>query len=191
MKTFILIQTGVLVAAAWALPAFAQDTPTPTVAPVPQQTTTIYRQVLPDGRVVYSDEAVTGAKVEHTIRMTPPIEGNLWSTEPGPRPRVPPQTVPTPVKRAPIAPARVGDSGAVAVSDRTLAEVMRAEMLLDDAKKRQAAGVKPLSVELRDNSDGGPATNQAYMSRQKMLARDVAYAEEELRKAKEARDGGR
>ncbi len=206
MKPLILIQTGIVLAAAWSAGALAQTAaspaspPTVVAAPAPmaasapairQHATTIYRQVLPDGRIVYSDEAVSGARVDHTIKVAPPIEGNLWTTEPGARAVVPPQTVPTPIRRIAIAPARTGKTGAVTVSDEVLAEVMRAEMLLEDAKKRQAEGVAPLSVEVRDNSDGGPATNQAYMSRQKRLARDVAYAEEELRKAKERRDGGR
>lgn len=199
MNYLVLFPTTVMLASL-ASHALAQDTPAEPMpaAPVAARPaaaatapTMIYRHVLPDGRIVYSDEAVAGAKIDHTIRMAPAIEGNLWTTEPGTRPVVPAQTTPTPVKRIPVARAKPTPSGAVAVSDRALAEVMRAEMLLEDAKKRQAAGVKPLQTELRDNSDGGPATSSAYVSRQRSLARDVAYAEDELRKAKEALAGGR
>ncbi|TCS37444.1 hypothetical protein EDC30_104247 [Paucimonas lemoignei] len=154
-----------------------------------REPTRIYRQVLPDGRIVYSDETVSGAKVDHTITMTPPIKGNLWSTEPGTPPKVTPQPVPTPVQR--IDPVRKPAAGksTIAVPDAVLSEVIRAEMLLEDAKKRQAAGTKPLPGEERDNSDGGLSFNQAYFSRQKRLARDVEYAESELKKALATRDG--
>jgi hypothetical protein len=150
---------------------------------------TIYRQVLPDGRIVYSDETVTGAKVDHTITMAPPIKGNLWSTEPGTPPKITPQPTPTPVQRMdPVRKPAAGKS-TIEVPDTVLTEVMRAEMLLEDAKKRQAAGTKPLPGESRDNSDGGLSLNQAYFSRQQRLARDVEYAENELKKALAARDG--
>lgn len=199
MNYSALLSTTVLLTS-FASHAPAQDTPAePTpAAPVAAKPATalraptmIYRHVLPDGRIVYSDEAVAGARIDHTIKVAPAIEGNLWTTEPGTRPAVTPQSTPTPVKRLPIARAKPNPSGAVAVSDRALAEVMRAEMLLEDARKRQAEGVKPLQAELRDNSDGGPATSSAYVSRQRSLARDVAYAEDELRRAKEALAGGR
>ncbi|QAU32777.1 hypothetical protein [Janthinobacterium sp. 17J80-10] len=173
-----------------AVPAPAPAAPR-TAAPARAAPTRIYRQVLPDGRIVYSDENVAGAKVDHTITMAPPIEGNLWSTEPGTRPNIAPQTTPTPVQR--IDPVRTPAPGksTIAVPDAALAEVMRAEMLLEDAKKRQAAGIKPLAGEQRDNSDGGLSYNQAYFSRQQRLARDVEYAREELKKAMAVRDGVR
>lgn len=160
-------------------------------APVRAEPTRIYRQVLPDGRIVYSDESVAGARIDHTITMAPPIEGNLWSTEPGTRPKIAPQTTPTPVQR--VDPVRTPAPGksTIAVPDAALAEVMRAEMLLEDAKKRQAAGIQPLPGEQRDNSDGGLSYNQAYFSRQQRLARDVDYAREELKKALAVRDGVR
>ncbi len=147
--------------------------------------------MLPDGRIVYSDETVSGARLDHTITMTPPIQGNLWSTEPGQRPRVAPQTTPTPVQRIdPVRRPAPGQS-TVAVPDAVLAEVMRAEMLLEEAKKRQAAGTRPLPGEERDNSAGGLSYNQAYFSRQQRLARDVEYAQNELKKALAVRDGVR
>lgn len=164
-----------------------KTTATPTAAK--REPVTIYRQVLPDGRIVYSDETVTGAKVDHTITMAPPIRGNLWSTEPGTPPKITPLPTPTPVQR--IDPVRKPAAGksTIDVPDAVLAEVMRAEMLLEDARKRQAAGTKPLPGEERDNGDGGLSLNPAYFSRQKRLARDVEYAENELKKALAARDG--
>lgn len=200
MKTLILLPAMTLTAALAAPGVLAQDAGSArreaagvvSAAPVPRAAPTrIYRQVLPDGRIVYSDENVAGARIDHTITMAPPIEGNLWSTEPGTRPYIAPQTTPTPVQR--IDPVRTPAPGksTIAVPDAVLAEVMRAEMLLEDAKKRQAAGIKPQPGEQRDNSDGGLSYNQAYFSRQQRLARDVDYAREELKKAIAVRDGVR
>lgn len=213
MKTIVLLSAAALAATLLAPGALAQGAaanpataaavpaagPTLTAAPAAPRTaaaaraepTRIYRQVLPDGRIVYSDESVAGARIDHTITMAPPIEGNLWSTEPGPRPKIAPQTTPTPVQR--VDPVRTPAPGksTIAVPDAALAEVMRAEMLLEDAHKRQTAGIKPLPGEQRDNSDGGLSYNQAYFSRQQRLARDVEYAREELKKAMAVRDGVR
>lgn len=177
-------------AASRAEPAARPDpAPRPAASAPRREPTRIYRQVLPDGRIVYSDETVSGAKVDHTITMTPPIKGNLWSTEPGTPPKITPQPVPTPVQRVdPVRKPAAGKS-TIAVPDTVLSEVMRAEMLLEDAKKRQATGARPLPGEERDNSDGGLSFNQAYFSRQKRLARDVEYAENELKKALATRDG--
>lgn len=216
MKTFVLLPAATLAAAILAPAALAQDadqparmpapaatsapaasapaaagTPAPREAPARQEATRIYRQVLQDGRIVYSDEVLEGARLDHTITMAPPIPGNLWSTQPGQRPKIAPQATATPVQR--IDPVRKPAPGksTIAVPDAALAEVMRAEMLLEDARKRQAAGARPVPGEQRDNSAGGLSYNQAYFSRQRRLARDVEYAQDELRKALAARDGVR
>jgi len=174
-----------------ATPGSTATAASPAAAPARIEATRIYRQVLPDGRIVYSDEAIAGARLDHTIIMTAPIKGNLWSTESGQRPQVAPQTTPTPVQR--VVPLRTPAPGksTIAVPDAALAEVMRAEMLLEDAKKRQAAGARALPGEEHDNSDGGLSYNRAYFSRQQRLARDVDYAQDELKKAIAVRDGVR
>ncbi|RJG02512.1 hypothetical protein [Noviherbaspirillum sedimenti] len=192
MKPIVLLPAAALFAACLAPGALAQAAAGAVrEAPAHQEATRIYRQVLPDGRIVYSDEAVAGARLDHTITMTPPIKGNLWSTEPGQRPKVAPQTTPTPLQR--VDPLRTPAPGksTIAVPDAALAEVMRAEMLLEDAKKRQAAGARALPGEQRDNSDGGLSYNQAYFSRQMRMARDVEYAQDALKKALVTRDGVR
>ena len=187
MKIIILLAASLLAPGALAQATNAAKPALPARA----EPTRIYRQVLPDGRIVYSDESVAGARLDHTITMPAPIEGNLWSTEPSQRPQIAPQARQTPVQR--VDPVRTPAPGksTIAVPDAALAEVMRAEMLLEDAKKRKAAGVPPLPGEQRDNSDGGLSYNQAYFSRQQRLARDVDYAQEELKKALAVRDGVR
>lgn len=180
-------------APASAAPASAAPTKEPTPSASPAEAaeggaTVIYRQVLPDGRIVYSDKAAPGAKVDHTIKVAPPIEGNLWTTEPGTRPAVAPQSIPTPIRKttAPLPPPAPLALVPKSCSEALLAEAMRAEMLLEDAKKRQAAGRAPRSSELRNGAE--PPYTEAYAIRQMRLARDVAYAEQELKKANAAKD---
>ncbi len=172
-----------------AAPAAAAVPAAPAAAPA--QATNIYRHVMPDGRIVYSDEPLEGAKVDHTITVAPAIPGNLWTSEPGARPRIAPQTTSTPVKRVDPPRRPAPGKSTIAVPDAVLAEVMRAEMLLEDALARQQAGAKPRPEEIRDNSAGGLSYNEAYFSRQRRLARDVDYARSELNKARAARDGVR
>ena len=146
--------------------------------------TVVYRQVLPDGRVVYSDKAQKGSKIDETITIEPPIKGNLWTTESGKKPVIPPQIEPTPVKQVGVIPAP-GKKKTVADAD---SEVIRAEMLLEDARKRQEAGVEPLPGERTGNSAGGSRLNEAYAARQKALARELVNAEAALKKALAERD---
>jgi hypothetical protein len=136
---------------------------------------TIYRQVMPDGKVIYSDKEVKGGKVDHTLTIEKPIPGNLWSTEPGSRPTVLPPSESTPIRKVNTLPGIAKKK----LPEQISSDVIRAEMLVEDAKKRQAAGIEPLAGERSDNG----RLNGAYASRQTMLARDVRYAEEQLKKA--------
>ena len=139
---------------------------------------------MPDGRVIYSDKAQKGSKIDETITIEPPIKGNLWTTESGKKPVIPAQTQPTPVKQVGVIPTP-GKKKTVADAD---SEVIRAEMLLEDAKKRQEAGVEPQAGERTGNSAGGSRLNEAYAARQKSLAREIANAEAALKKALAERD---
>lgn len=156
------------------------------VAPAPSTggATVIYRQILPNGRVVYSDKPLKGAKVDHTLTVEPPIRGNLWTTDAGPRPDIPPQTERTPVKKVNVVPVS-GQKKSVADAE---SEVIRAEMLLEDAKKRLQAGAEPLPGERSSTANGNSKLNDAYTARQKALAHDVEEAEAALRQAVAERD---
>lgn len=144
--------------------------------------TTIYRQVTPDGRIVYSDKVLKGGKLEQTITVDPPIKGNLWTSEAGSRPVA--QTVNTPIGKGSPMPAL---SKRKTFDDAT-SDVIRAEMLLEDARKRQEAGIEPLPGERTGNVAGGSRLNETYRARQRMLAQQVAEAEAALRKAVTERD---
>jgi hypothetical protein len=144
----------------------------------------IYRQVMPDGRIVYSDEPIKGARIDDTITPDPAVEGKLWKAEGGKRPTVPPRTERTPISRVPP-PASDGRRSL----DDANTDVIRAEMLLEDARKRQEAGVEPLPGERTGLVSGKSRLNEHYNERQRALAEDVAEAEAMLKKAQSSRRG--
>lgn len=171
-----------LAAALSASTAFAEDAVAP--APSASAATTVYRQVMPDGRVIYSDKAIKGGKIDHTITIEPPIKGNLWTTEASPRPIIAPQTERTPINKVDVIPV----SGKKKTIDDATSDVIRAEMLLEDAKKGQEKGIESLPGERTGNSSGGARLNEVYERRQTLLARAVADAEAALKKAIAERD---
>lgn len=182
MKISLLLQTSATAAVFLAANAVSQNVVAP--APAGSAATTIYRQVMPDGRIVYSDKVVKGGKLDHTITVAPPLKGNLWTTESGSRPAIPPQIERTEIKKVAPPPA----SGKKKTLDEAGSDVIRAEMLLEDAKARQAAGIEPLPGERTGTSFGGSRLNDAYNARQRLLAKEVAYAEATLKKAIAERD---
>jgi hypothetical protein len=182
MNTQFMLAAIAATIACSASPVLAQDVVKP--APSVGAATTVYRQVMPDGRIVYSDKALKGAKIDHTITVDPAIKGNSWTTEAGPKPVVAPQVERTPINKVNPPPGmRKQRSASEATSD-----IIRAEMLLEDAKKRQEAGVEPLPGERTGNASGGSRLNEAYQARQQALERDVAEAEAVLKKANSDRD---
>jgi hypothetical protein len=168
-----------LLAASFGASAFSQNV----VSRAPQGggTDTIYRQVLPDGRIMYADRPLPGARVDHTIKVDRPIKGNVWTVESGSQPITSSRAERTPVKRVAISP---GTSRKMTL-DEAASEVIRAEMLLEDAKKQQEAGIEPLPGERTANASGGSRLNEAYHARQKLLAKYVSYAEAQLKKAQQ------
>lgn len=151
------------------------------VAPEPlgEPATTVYRQVTPDGRVVYSDKAQRGAKIDHTLKLEPVVEGSTWSAEGGKRPVAPERSERTPVKQV----ATIPPSGRKKTVEEANSDVIRAEMLLEDARRKRDAGHTPLPEE---KGEAGP--NSAYAKRQKALAQEVAHAEAALKRATSERD---
>lgn len=167
-----------MLAAFSAATAFSQSVVKP--APPGGGAETIYRQVTPEGRIVYSDHALPGARVDHTIKVDRPIKGNVWTVESGANPVTHLRAERTPVKRATVPPTDKKMS-----ADEAEAEVIRAQMLLEDAKKQQEGGVEPLPGERTGTVSGKSRLNEAYYERQKLLAKYVGYAEEALKKAME------
>lgn len=143
-----------------------------------------YRQILPDGSIVYSDKPVKGARIDETIVVEPPVDGSTWSTDPGTPPKKAPQTTTTPVNRV----VSVPQPGQRPSLDDAEAEVTRAEMLLEDARRKKEAGVEPLPGERTGNVNGTTRLNEAYKARQKALAQAVEAAEARLRQSIAERD---
>lgn len=166
-RSFLLL--AMAIAASTAAPAFSQG-----ASRIEENgPLVVYRQVMPDGRVVYSDKAIKGIRLDHVITVAPPIKGNLWSTEVLNGPPLPPQTERTPVNRVNAIPP----PGRKKTLEEATSDVIRAEMLLEDAKERQTAGLQQLK-------DGpGTTDRESHAMRQKWLARDVAEADAALQRA--------
>ena len=153
-------------------------------APLEKPPNKVYRQVMPDGRIVYSDRLLKGAKLDETLAVEPPVKGTPSVTGSSRRPGLPPRSEPTPVARVPSIP----QENKRKTFDDANADVVHAEMLLEDARKRQEAGVEPLPGERTGNVSGGSRLNEAYHARQKRLAEEVAIAESVLKKSIEERE---
>lgn len=171
-----------IVAACAAAPALADSGATP--ARNAEGGTTVYRQVMPDGRIVYSDKVLKGGKLDETITVEPPVKGNPWTTESRNKPAIPPQVEPTPINRVNSVPA----TGRQKTLEEATSDVIRAEMLVEDARKRRQAGIEPLPGERTGNIGGGSRLNEAYWARQQSLEKEVAQAEAALRQATAQRD---
>ena len=171
----------VLAFAILPLPGMAQESKaTPSIG---KPASTVYRHVMPDGRIVYSDTMLKSGKVDETIVIDPAIDGNPWAGGSSKRPQIAPQVKNTPVNRVPSIPAldqpRVGAD--------VESDVVKAEMLLEDAKKKKDAGVEPFPGERTGTVSGFSRLNEAYWARQEELADQVKEAEAMLENARAER----
>jgi hypothetical protein len=162
--------------------AWGQDLVKPD--PIGEPATKLYRQLLPDGRVIYSDKPVKGAKLDDTLTVDPESNGKSWKSESGKRPTLPSRAERTTVQRVPSIPPLNKRK----TLDEAEADVIKAEMLLEDAKKHQQAGVEPLPGERTGNVGGGSRLNERYEARQKVLAKEVAEAEAMLQRSRDERN---
>jgi hypothetical protein len=135
----------------------------------------IGRYVFPDGRVVYSDLPVPGAKLVNEV--APP----------------PPASVSPPPSREGKAAAPGVDPGAARVQrlDQADAEVRAATEALERARTQLQAGIEPFPGERTGTAGGGSRLNEAYDGRQAANQRAVADAEERLQRAVAARNAAR
>jgi hypothetical protein len=135
----------------------------------------IGRYVFPDGRVVYSDQPVPGAKLVNELAPPPPASSS-----------------PSPPREAKAA-APGADSGAERARrlEQTDAEVRAATEALERARAQLQAGIEPLPGERTGTAGGGSRLNEAYDARQAANQRAVADAEERLRRAVAARNAAR
>ncbi|HEX7385491.1 MAG TPA: hypothetical protein VF291_14335, partial [Burkholderiaceae bacterium] len=131
----------------------------------------VYKYVYPDGRIVYSDEPVPGARLEAQVEAPPPPDMSS-----------PPAAPPRPVPAAP-APA---SGKAPATLDQAWDRLKLARQQLKEAKARLESGREPLEGERTGTATGGSRLNDTYWARQKANESAVDAAEKRVREAQEA-----
>jgi hypothetical protein len=130
----------------------------------------IGRYVFPDGRVVYSDQPVPGARLANELAPAPPAAA--------------------PAREGKSAPAPGADPAAARIQRRTQAdaEFRAATEALDRARAQLEAGIEPLPGERTGTAKGGSRLNEAYEARQAANQKAVADAEARLQRAAAARN---
>jgi hypothetical protein len=137
---------------------------------------TVYKYQRPDGRVIYSDSPVEGAKLIGQFELVP-------------APAAPGPAHGEPVRR----PAATGDTAerralAVEAAD---ARIKAADQALKDAQERQQQAVEPLPGERLGNVGGFSRLAPEYFERQRAAAAEVEAARTELDEAYRARNEAR
>jgi len=136
---------------------------------------TIYRLVMPDGSITYSDKPQKGAKVERTVNIEPALQ-----TGGEERPAMPPAVI----ERSPAGGAPATPGTRLSPRDEAENAVVKAQLMVEEARRRQAQGVEPQPGERTGNVGGGSRLNEAYRLRQSELAREVSEAEQELQRSR-------
>lgn len=130
---------------------------------------TVYKYQRPDGKVIYSDSPVPGAKLIGQFELVPaPVPTDPARAEP---PRRPAETGEDPARRA----------AALEAAD---ARIKAADQALKDASERQQQAFEPLPGERLGNVGGGTSRlTEAYFARQRAAAAAVDAARAELDEA--------
>ena len=139
----------------------------------PAAAQTVYRYVTPDGRTIFSDQPVPGAKLQGTVTPPAPPAGPTGPVEGR---RVPPVT------DAPAA-----DNRAQRLRAATQ-EVEAATQALAQARTRLETGKEPLPGERTGTAGGGSRLNDDYWARQAANEQAVAQAQARLDAATAARN---
>jgi hypothetical protein len=135
---------------------------------------TVYKYERPDGKVVYSDAPVQGAKLIGQFELVPvPASAESSRGEPPRRP-------------ADATPDRRG-----LALDAADAQIKAAEQALKDAQERQQQGVEPLPGERLGLAGGHSRLGPAYFARQRDNAADVDSARAALDEAYRLRNDAR
>lgn len=148
------------------------------VASVPGLPQTIFKYVTPDGRTVYSDKPIPGARLVEELAPPPPVAPPAAAA-----PRAPAPKAEATAKSAP---------GHSAVLDAAWREFNDAAAALEEARRRVEAGREELPGErigtVRRGAGGGSLTrlSDEYWSRQHANEDAVAKAQERLDKARTA-----
>lgn len=138
---------------------------------------TVYKYERPDGKVVYSDSPVPGAKLIGQFELVPaPAPAQSRRGEPPPRP---------------AATGDATDRRALAL-DAADARIKAADQALKDTQERQRQALEPLPGERLGNVGGGTSRlTEEYFARQRSVAAEVEAARIELEEAYRARNEAR
>jgi len=135
------------------------------VLAVPAAAQTVYRYVTPDGRVIFTDTPVPGARLDGTI--APPAPASA-----APKPAPVESRTPSPVEPQ-------AESRTQRLRDST-AEVNAATQALERARAQLAAGKEPLPGERTGTAGGGSRLNESYWARQAENEQAIAKAQSRL-----------
>ncbi len=125
---------------------------------------TIYKSIMPDGKVIYGEKPAAGAKKVETIEA-PPATTGVTAVTPEERARAAQE--PT---RPPVPQARKQDA-------------QDARLALKNAEAAREAGKEPLPGERLGNVGGGSRLSGDYFARQKSLEEAVAAARRRVEEA--------
>jgi hypothetical protein len=139
----------------------------------PAAAQTVYRYVTPDGRTIFSDQPVPGAKLQGTVAPPAPPSG---------------AAAPAPVEsRTPTPTDRPGDARLQRLREATQ-EVEVATQALAQARAQFDAGKEPLPGERTGTAGGGSRLNDEYWARQAANEQALAKAQARLDAAIAARN---
>ncbi|MFZ5557972.1 MAG: DUF4124 domain-containing protein [Pseudomonadota bacterium] len=151
-------------------PAFALLAFCALLSPAVAAAQALYKSVMPDGRVIYSDEPVPGARNSQRLDLAPAPSASDSGTADERRKQL--------LERAQQVDARMR---ARELQRRKAEEaVANARRLLADAERAVEAGRTPLPGEMVANVGGGVRPSQDYLDRQKALEDQVVVARERL-----------
>jgi hypothetical protein len=137
---------------------------------------TVYKYQRPDGKVIYSDSPVKGAKLIGQFELVPTPPAAPAGGEP---------------PRRPAASDEGADSRARAL-EAADARIKTADQALRDAQERQQQAVEPRPGERQGNAGGATSRlTPEYFSRQQAAAAEVDAARSELDEAYRARNQAR
>ena len=131
------------------------------------QAQTIFRSVMPDGRVVFGDKPAPGAKESKPLATRPT---NV--STPGPT-------------------SGSGPTARQQALDAATDEMLAAQQNLDRARAALESGREPLPEERVGMKGGGMRTTEAYDQRMKLLEQDVQTAQKQLSDAQTKRNDAR
>ena len=128
---------------------------------------TLYKSTMPDGKVVYSEKPVPGAKRVDTIEP-PPAKTGVTAVSPGER-------------------ARAAQAAATAGAPQQSTALAHAREALKKAEAAREAGKEPLPGERLGTAGGGSRLTDAYFARQKSLEGAVDAARKRVEELERGR----